>query len=132
MSQAQRHLTPETLALDTRRTGLAIAPKYNSGLLFTSVKCLDMCCEGDRMGVQRRKSESERSFAKRKVAVALTSEELRMRLFSQTLRGQSIVGSDSCGGDRRYLAYLVVYPAEYGNSGVMTFIIASGYDSVQS
>ena len=46
-----------------------------------------------------------------------------MRLFSQTLRGQSIVGSDSCGGDRRYLAYLVVYPAEYGNSGVMTFMV---------
>ena len=48
-----------------------------------------------------------------------------MRLFSQILRGQSIVGSDSCGGDRRYLVYLVVYPAEYGNSGVMTFIIAT-------
>ena len=50
---------------------LAIAPKYNSGLLFTSVKCLDTCCEGDRMGVQRRKSESEALWRSESEAIAM-------------------------------------------------------------
>src|SRR5262245_43780252 len=48
------------------------APKYNSGLLFTSVKYLDTCCDGARVVVQRPKKGSEVLSRSEGEAVALT------------------------------------------------------------